>query len=98
GTLWAWGDNAYGQLGNGLAGQASTLPIQVSGLSGLVSNSTGYLFSMALTADGKVWSWGLNTYGQLGDGTNTQRLSPVRVSNLTGVTATAGGSDHAIAL
>ena len=54
--------------------------------------------SLALKSDGTVWAWGYNNYGQLGDGTTTDRHTPVSVSGLTGVTAIAGGYGHSLAL
>jgi alpha-tubulin suppressor-like RCC1 family protein len=53
--------------------------------------------SVALTDGGDVWAWGYNGYGQLGDGTVTQRLTPVRVSLLTGVSGIAAGPSHSLA-
>ncbi len=87
-TLWGWGYNAYGQLGDGTTTSRNYL-VQVknsdgSTLSNVVKVCSGTLFSMALKSDGTVWSWGDNSYGQLGDGTTTNRLSPVRVLNSDG--------------
>jgi hypothetical protein len=53
---------------------------------------------MALKSDGTVWCWGLNSNGQLGDGTKTDRNIPVQVSGLTGITAIAAGFNHSLAL
>jgi len=47
-----------------------------------------------LKSDGTVWAWGYNYYGQLGDGTTTQRLTPVQVSGLNGVIAIAAGGQY----
>ncbi|NMC00696.1 MAG: hypothetical protein GYA35_10490, partial [Thermoanaerobaculaceae bacterium] len=58
----------------------------------------GYYHSLALKSDGTVWAWGHNNYGQLGDGTTTDRLTPVQVQNLTNIVAIAGGSSHSLAL
>gem|GEM_PF-1092115 len=79
GTVWAWGYNNYGQLGNGTTTDAYT-PIMVSGLSGVTSAAAGQDgHSIALKSDGTMWSWGYNNTGQLGDGTLTNRLTPVQV-------------------
>ena len=70
GTVWAWGDNSYGQLGSGTGGSwgdYSALPVQVSGLTGIVAVSAGAWHSLALKNDGTVWAWGNNSSGQLGD-------------------------------
>lgn len=59
---------------------------------------TGYNSSFAVTQDGKVWAWGNNKYGQLGDGTTTNRLVPVPISLIDNVIAIDGGSFHTLAL
>jgi alpha-tubulin suppressor-like RCC1 family protein len=53
---------------------------------------------MALKSDGTVWAWGNNESGRLGDGTTTQRITPVQVSGLTGVIAIVAGGTHSLAL
>ena len=60
--------------------------------------AAGGLHTVALKSDGTVWAWGYNGYGQLGDGTTTNRLTPVQVSSLSGVTAIAAGVYHTLAL
>src|SRR5205823_208038 len=98
GTVWAWGYNAYGALGNGTAISSST-PVQVSGLSGVTALAGGYGHSLALKSDGTVRAWGYNYYGELGNGTAfNDSLTPVQVSGLSGVTAIAGGEFHSLAL
>src|SRR4029077_9164494 len=79
GTVWAWGDNAYGELGLGSGGDR-TSPAQVTAVTGLCSLTTGASPSPALRSDGSVRAWGGNTLGQLGDGTTTSRSMPVPVS------------------
>ncbi len=81
GTVWAWGWNGYGQLGDGTTTSRYT-PVQVSGLTGVVAIAAGYYHSLALKSDGTVWAWGRNVYGQLGDGTTTSRYTPVQTLNL----------------
>ena len=90
GTVWAWGLNANGQLGNNTTTSRS-VPIQVPGLSKIVAVSAGDSFSVALGVNGRVWAWGLNTNGQLGDGTTTERRVPVPVTGLTDVAAISAG-------
>jgi uncharacterized repeat protein (TIGR01451 family) len=97
GTLWAWGENLSGQLGNGTKNSTPT-PTQVGGLSNVVSVAGSNGFTLASLGDGTVWAWGFNGYGQLGDGTNTERLTPVQVSGLTNVIAVSAGSFHSVAL
>jgi alpha-tubulin suppressor-like RCC1 family protein len=52
---------------------------------------------MALKSDGTVWTWGYNVDGKLGDGTNTDRATPLQVIGLTNVVAIAGGGSHSMA-
>jgi alpha-tubulin suppressor-like RCC1 family protein len=97
GTVWAWGYNANGQLGDGTT-TTRTQPTQVPGLTGVRMVAAGNQFSLALKSDGTVWAWGANASGQLGDGTTTERHSPVQVGGLTQTLSIVSGSDHAIAL
>jgi Regulator of chromosome condensation (RCC1) repeat/Carboxypeptidase regulatory-like domain len=97
GTVWAWGSNSNGQLGNGTTTDSST-PVQVSGLSGVTAVAAGSAHAIALKGDGTVWAWGSNSNGQLGNGTTTDSSTPVQVSGLSGVTAVAAGSAYTIAL
>jgi alpha-tubulin suppressor-like RCC1 family protein len=97
GTVWAWGDNSLGQLGDG-TNTPPTSPVQVQGLSGVTALAANGLHTVALRQDGTVWAWGFNFSGQLGDGTTTDRTSPVQVPGLSGVTALAAGGSHTLAL
>jgi alpha-tubulin suppressor-like RCC1 family protein len=90
GTVWARGNNWFGQLGNGTDTASSTL-IQVPGLTGVVQVSAGGFHSLALRSDGTVWEWGL--WG-LGD----DNLTPAEVPGLTGVTKVAAGDGFSLAL
>lgn len=99
GTLWAWGQNGDGQLGDGTTIDR-LLPVQITGVTGnIIALSTGVSYhTLALTDDGKVWAWGNNASGELGDGTTTDRTSPVQVSGLDDVVAIAAGGWHSMAL
>lgn len=97
GTVWAWGLNEYGQLGDGTTTDRHT-PVQVSGLSDIVSVAAGSYHAAALKDDGTVWAWGRNNWGQLGDGTTTDRWTPVQVSGLSGAAAVDAGFIHTAAL
>ena len=98
GTVWAWGDNEFGNLGIGTTTNHST-PVQVQSLTNIVAIAGGRDHSLAVRSDGTVWSWGWNQYGQVGDGTKgNNRLRPVQVTGLTGVTRVSAGADHSMAL
>jgi alpha-tubulin suppressor-like RCC1 family protein len=84
GAVKCWGYNQNGELGNGKTADSST-PVEVSGLAtGVVSIGTNEDHTCAVTADGAVLCWGLNKFGQLGDGTRTSRSVPVEVEGLYG--------------
>jgi alpha-tubulin suppressor-like RCC1 family protein len=78
GTVWTWGANGNGQLGdNSTTGRAT--PQQVSTLSGAAAVAAGQQDTLTLTRGEALWSWGWNAYGQLGDGTLTERRLPVPI-------------------
>ncbi len=87
GAVMCWGFNNWGQIGDGEATQRNT-PVPVFGLSsGVTAVTAGYGHTCALLSSGAVKCWGDNTKGVLGDRSITQRLTPVDVWNLTGVSA-----------
>src|SRR3989337_940501 len=76
-TVWTWGNNDDGKLGNG-TNTSSNTPIQVSGLSGtFAAIACGGWHSAVLKSDGTVWTWGYNDDGQLGNGGTTTSYIPV---------------------
>ena len=93
GTLWAWGGNDYGQLGNGTVVSAAQ-PVQV--LDQVTAVSAGDYHVAAIRADGTLWTWGDNLYGQLGDGTGDSVSAPHQV--LTDVRFAVMGDYHAAAI
>lgn len=97
GTVRAWGDNTYGQLGNNSTTD-SLVPVQVSNLTSVMAIAGGDSTGYALKADGTVWAWGYNSHGQLGNNSTNSSKVPVMVSNLTGITAIAGGNSSGYAL
>ena len=149
GTVWAWGNNISGQLGNGTFADSTTprrvglltdvvdiaaggshgvavrsdgsvwiwgwmqspayapvattpdrLPVRVFGvgLSDIVAVAAGVHFSLALRNDGRVFAWGSNTYGELGDGSGVYRASPAQVPGLTAVRSISAGSSSSFAI
>ena len=103
GTVWAWGINNSGELGNGSTEQ-SAAQVQVAGLDSVVAISAHDEHSLALKSDGSVWSWGSNHAGQLGTaapctGSGSCFLTtPIQVAGLGGVTAISTGDAFSLAL
>jgi alpha-tubulin suppressor-like RCC1 family protein len=99
GGVKCWGDNQYGQLGDGTTHWRLT-PVDVRGLSGgATALALGHRQSCALLTGGAVQCWGGNEFGQVGDGTTRRRLAAVGVSGLAaGVIAIAAGDSHTCAL
>jgi len=114
GTVWAWGDNSEGQLGNNRSElQNSSTPVQVSDLTNVVAVAAGGAHSLALKSDGTVWGWGNNEFGQAGFGKieliaggpdsympeqYLKSYTPLQVQELTEVIAIAAGMDYSLAL
>lgn len=98
GTVVTWGSNQMGQLGIGVTGGSRTGAVAVPGLTDVTMVSTGHYHSLALRADGSVWTWGYNFAGQLGDGTTTTRNRPVRVSGTRTYQYVAAGRDMSYAV
>jgi alpha-tubulin suppressor-like RCC1 family protein len=90
GSVWAWGDNSFNQLGDGLK-TTQVAPVLVPGLSDVVAVAAGPGHSLAVKRDGSLWTWGSNSSGQLGDGTFTDSASPIRVPGISGVVNVTGG-------
>jgi alpha-tubulin suppressor-like RCC1 family protein len=99
GSMRAWGFNGSGQVGDGSTTGRLT-PVPVSGLTSAVKQiAAGLHTGYALLSDGSVKAWGLNGTGMVGDGSSTNRSSPVQVSGLTsGVTQVAGAGYNGFAL
>ncbi|HEY8601515.1 MAG TPA: S-layer homology domain-containing protein [Thermomicrobiales bacterium] len=109
GNVYTWGDDNYGQLGNAAgdtcnSGACNRSAVQVGGLSDVKSVGAGARHSLAVKNDGSVYAWGINHSGALGDGSTTQRDTPVQVKGvggtgtLGGVVAVTGGEGHSLAL
>ena len=118
GSLWSWGDNGSGQLGLGNLGtDASGAAITQISLPQKIGNKTwsavavslsGFSFTVGIDIDGTLWSWGYNGNGELGDGTTTNRNTPVRVQketeagafedNTTKWETVSVGNDHTVGI
>ena len=98
GTVYAWGANSAGQLGNGTFSTFYSFVMPVNNINGVVAIAAGGGHSLAIKSDGSVWAWGSNTSGQLGDGTNQDSNLPVRVTGISGATAIAAGGRQSLAV
>jgi len=114
GSVWDWGINLYGKLGDGttstyVSGYVTPTidndrhtPVRVHGpgnvgyLNAITAVMGGESHNFALASDGTVWSWGWNSFGQLGDGTNTDRYTPVQVSGLDSIVSLGGRGYHSL--
>jgi alpha-tubulin suppressor-like RCC1 family protein len=93
GTLKCWGNNDYGQLGDGTSTADKTTPYAVPNINGATSIASANDHNCSVVGGGLVKCWGTNNQGQLGDGTFLDRSSPVTVKNLSGaITVSSGGN------
>src|SRR3954447_21785821 len=98
GALTVWGADYAGQLGDGGTADRHQ-PGLVPGIpNDVVQVGLGDEFTVVLRADGTVWSWGRNTFGQLGDGTFTAHSTPAQVPGHTGIAQISVGYAHVLAL
>ncbi|KKK61334.1 hypothetical protein LCGC14_3015380, partial [marine sediment metagenome] len=101
GTLWSWGKNNVGQVGDGTIVYRSS-PVQVGGLTDWADISTGGsnagTHSFAINTTGELWGWGEANAGRLGDGTTIDKSSPIQIGSLTTWTSSAASNGHSHAL
>ncbi len=98
GSVWAWGDDGFGELGNGTVRLFEAKPAPVAGLAHVVAVAAGASTGYALRSDGTVWAWGRGTEGELGDGQAVDESRPVRVRGLSEVVELAADGDVGFAL
>jgi len=97
GSVWTWGQNVYGELGDGTTNARFT-PYKVPYISDVKAIATGGCHCLALKKDNSLWAWGSNWAGQLGDGSKTPQSIPVRVQGISEVMAFAAGNVHSMAI
>jgi alpha-tubulin suppressor-like RCC1 family protein len=97
GTLWAWGLNYNGQLGDG-SNTSSSAPVQVGTDSNWASATAGSYHTAAVKSNGTLWSWGYNEQGELGDSTTIDRTEPVQVGEGADWASVTAGYSHTVAL
>jgi alpha-tubulin suppressor-like RCC1 family protein len=99
GTIWGWGRNAEGEAGTGIDPDNVVSPTQIGTATNWVTVSCGYDHTLAVTADGKLWAWGANYAGEIGDGTTTNvTAGPEQIGTATNWKSVAGGYTHSLAI
>jgi alpha-tubulin suppressor-like RCC1 family protein len=102
GSLWAWGGNEYGELGNGSSDGVSDppahpVPARIGTDTDWIFVSTSYAHNAAFKTDGSLWLWGLSSSGQLGDNTTVSKFTPQRLDGAGTWLAVACGGSHTVA-
>ncbi len=99
GTLWGWGKNDDGQLGDGTT-QEARVPVQIGTDTGWASVAAGVFHTLALKSDGSLYAWGDNADGRVGDGSVQRRSVPVLINDLSGTNwaVISAGQAHSAAV
>jgi alpha-tubulin suppressor-like RCC1 family protein len=101
GTLWGWGEDGNGQLGQGTTyADGRTYPVQIGTASNWAAVAAGRQHSLAINANGELWAWGRNNYGQVGRGGSdtSNQLVPIRVGTASDWVAVSAGAGHSLGL
>src|SRR5687767_9328867 len=97
GSLWAWGANSSGQIGDGTTASLKTFPVRVGAETDWANLAAGRDHSMALKLNGTLWSWGSSFYGQAADPSGLRRSIPTQVGADSDWAEIAAGANHSIA-
>jgi alpha-tubulin suppressor-like RCC1 family protein len=98
GTVMAWGEDKFGEIGNGTMKSEVEPPVAVTGLEGVTAIAAGSQFSVAVAGGGKVMTWGIDNWGQLGDGkVGATSTVPVEVAGIAKVASISAGFAHVVA-
>ncbi len=95
GTLWAWGANSFGQLGDGSTTDRHN-PVQIGSDTKWLTVSAGVYHSLGVKSDGTLWAWGANSFGQLGDDSTINRHNPVQIGNDTEWLTVSAGDNYSL--
>ncbi|WP_417909802.1 hypothetical protein [Candidatus Electronema sp. PJ] len=98
GFFWSWGDNSSGQLGLEAVAGTKTSPVQIGIDINWSSGAAGYCHSLVLKTNGTLWASGCNDYGQLGDGTTSDRATLAQINSANNWKAIAAGDYHTVAI
>ena len=98
GSIYVWGNNSRGQLGDGVPAPERVSPVKVIEIRNVKKIAAGHGHALALTEDGKIYSWGYNQYGQLGDGGDQDKNKPLEIKGLDNIEDIAAGNFHSLAL
>ncbi|MGE5329012.1 MAG: hypothetical protein ACM3KR_05875 [Deltaproteobacteria bacterium] len=97
GTVWSWGYNGSGQLGNG-AGKYLSYAVRIPSLSGVGAISAGSSHSLALKKDGTLWAWGDNSSGELGNNSTNSSSTPIQINGINNINKISAGCLFTLAL
>ncbi|MBI5207049.1 MAG: Ig-like domain-containing protein, partial [Candidatus Firestonebacteria bacterium] len=96
-SLWAWGNNEYGQLGDSTNENRGS-PVKIGNDSNWISVAAGENHSLGIKSDNSLWAWGNNQKNQLGDGTDINKIVPVKIGNDNDWVSVFAGKSHSIGI